>query len=103
MKYKVNVIAISLNRNKVAKFGDIIDSSQLPNPDNGNQLVKEGYLKNVKEVETEVEVETEESLEDKLNKLNKAQIKEYAIENGIDFNPDAKKADLVAEVLKNSD
>jgi len=117
MKCKVKVIAISLNRNKVAKLGEIIDSSQLPNPDNVEQLIKNGYLEKYKlskkdkvaeieVIEPEV-VETEAEItylnEEQLKGLTKSQIKEYAIENGIDFDADSNKKDLIAEVLSNSD
>ena len=41
-KFKVNVISLSLTKNKIAKFGETVEDNQL----NGNaeQLVKEGFI-----------------------------------------------------------
>lgn len=41
-KFKVNVISLSLTKNKIAKFGETVEDNQL----NGNaeQLVKDGFI-----------------------------------------------------------
>lgn len=132
MKYKVLVRALSIKGNKVAKFGEIIDSSQLPNPDNAEEMEKEGYFEETEVEETEAEeteveeTEVEETEEteaeeteaeeteveeegdhllnrEELEAMNKKDVKKYAKENDIDFNRQANKAELIDEILENSE
>lgn len=59
-KYKVLVIGISIKNNKVAKFGEIVDESQLcSNPD---ELVKGKYIERVKESKQESKVNVKETV-----------------------------------------
>ena len=108
MKYKVKVRALSLKGNKVVKFGAVIDSSQLPNPDNAEQMEKDGYIESVDLDEVEEVEETEEVEGDlllnkeELEAMNKKDVKKYAKENDIDFDRQANKAELIDEILKNS-
>lgn len=55
-KYKVVVIQQSLRNNKVAKFGAIVEDSQLPSP--AKELIEKGFIVSY-ETETEVEVKKE--------------------------------------------
>ena len=55
-KYKVVVIQQSLKNNKVAKFGEIVEESQLPSP--AKELIEKGFIVSY-ETETETETETE--------------------------------------------
>jgi len=55
-KYKVVVIQQSLRNNKVAKFGEIVEESQLPSP--AKELIEKGFIVSY-ETETETETETE--------------------------------------------
>lgn len=41
-KYKVVVIQQSLRNNKVAKFGEIVEESQLPSP--AKELIEKGFI-----------------------------------------------------------
>lgn len=56
MKYKVMVIAHCLQNNKIAKFGDIVDESQLTSP--AQELVNSGFIKLAEETATKKVVET---------------------------------------------
>lgn len=58
VKYKVLVIGLSLKNNKVAKFGDLVEESQLTS--SVDELIKGNFIEEVKEVE---EVETDEVLD----------------------------------------
>jgi len=51
-KYKIAVIGHLLKNNKVAKFGEIVDESQLTSPANG--LVKEGFITEIGAKEIDV-------------------------------------------------
>ena len=117
MKCKVKVNAINLKRNKVARLGEIIDSGQLPNPENVDQLIKDGYLAKAKlskaeankkaeaekKAEADKKAEKRKLLEEQLKNLDESGIKKYAIENGIDVTSKAKKNKLIAEVLTDFD
>lgn len=58
VKYKVLVIGLSLKNNKVAKFGDLVEESQLTS--SVDELIKGNFIEEVKEVD---EVETDEVLD----------------------------------------
>ena len=58
-KYKIAVIGHLLKNNKVAKFGEEVDESQLTSP--AKDLVKEGFITEIEAKEVEVEVEVEET------------------------------------------
>lgn len=57
-KYKVLVIGLSLKNNKVAKFGDLVEESQLTS--SVDELIRGNFIEEVKEVE---EVITDEVLD----------------------------------------
>ena len=57
-KYKVLVIGLSLKKNKVAKFGDLVEESQLTS--SVDELIRGNFIEEVKEVE---EVKTDEVLD----------------------------------------
>lgn len=57
-KYKVLVIGLSLKKNKVAKFGDLVEESQLTS--SVDELIRGNFIEEVKEVE---EVITDEVLD----------------------------------------
>jgi len=63
-KYKILVIQHCLKNNKIAKFGEIVDESQLTS--SSFDLVQQGFIKLVskKELVKEPEVEEEEEEED---------------------------------------
>jgi len=51
-KYKILVIAHQLKNKVIAKYGDVVDETQLMG--NAPQLEKEGFIELVKEVKTEI-------------------------------------------------
>lgn len=51
-KYKIAVIGHLLKNNKVAKFGEIVDESQLTSP--AKDLVKEGFITEIGAKEIDV-------------------------------------------------
>ena len=57
-KYKVLVIGLSLKKNKVAKFGDLVEESQLTS--SVDELIRGNFIEEVKEVD---EVKTDEVLD----------------------------------------
>lgn len=58
VKYKVLVIGLSLKKNKVAKFGDLVEESQLTS--SVDELIRGNFIEEVKAVD---EVETDEVLD----------------------------------------
>ena len=67
-KYKIKVIAHQLNANKVAKYGEIVDESELKY--NVNELLKQGFIEKVeskKEV-NDIDVKDAKEVKSKGNK-----------------------------------
>lgn len=59
MKYKIKVIAHSIKNNKIAKYGEVVDESQLTGP--AYELVKQGFIEEVEELEpSDLEVKAKE-------------------------------------------
>lgn len=55
MKYKIKVIAHSIKGNKIAKYGEEVDESQLTGP--AYELVKQGFIEEVESSDLEVKAE----------------------------------------------
>ena len=112
-QYKVKVIALSLNGNKVAKFGDIVNQSQVAA--DCKDLVKSGYLekaKSKKDKKESKESAPEPTLKELLDAaynegtLDRKQLKTMtneAIEayaGTLDIEVEGTKAEMIAEILK---
>lgn len=121
MKLKVKVIALSCRGNHVAKHGDEIDHTQLPVPDNWEQLIEDGYLEHTKESKAAVKAKKKalkaaakaaaqskakdddvETLDDEvdLESMNKAQLVQFAKENNYEINPREKKDKILSDIAK---
>ena len=63
-QYKILVIAHQLKHKVIAKYGDVVDETQLMG--NAYELVKEGFIELVEEVQDELDVvdEIEEEIEE---------------------------------------
>lgn len=59
-KYKIEVIGHLLKNNKMAKFGDIVDESQLTT--HPEYLVKDGFISEVKESVKDAEIGEKEEV-----------------------------------------
>lgn len=117
-KYRVKVIQLSLRNNKLANSGELVTESQL----NGNaaELVKQGFIeKYVDEAAAELEAEALRALEkayakeafdkayeegsldaDQLDSITMKEIYAYAQKHSFKYDDDAKKAELIEQVLK---
>lgn len=92
-KYKIRVIAHALKYNKIAKYGDIVDESEL----NGNaqELVNSGFVELAEESEQD-----EENNEKQLSEMTKAELLQFAKDNDFDVDEKLKKEDFVSELEK---
>ena len=65
-KYKIEVIGHLLKNNKMAKFGEIVDESQLTT--HPSYLVRDGFISEVKESVKEGKSEEKESVKETIKK-----------------------------------
>ena len=89
-KYKIKVIAHLCKNNHLAKFGEVIDETQLTS--NAADLVNAGFIEMVEEVETK----EEESFD--LDKLTKNELIDFAKVNGFEVTENATKKIILDEI-----
>lgn len=89
-KYKVLVIGLSLKKNKVAKFGDLVEESQLSS--DIESLVKGNYIELVKEDNDSVE----------LANMSKAKLIEFCKLNGIEIEANLNKSQILDAIEENA-
>lgn len=63
-KYKVVTLAMAVKHNRIARFGETVDDSELTT--NPSLLIQEGYIEEVKSDNTEKVVEEIETVEEVL-------------------------------------
>mgnify|MGYP003452339788 CR=1 FL=1 len=89
-KYKIKVIAHLCKNNHLAKFGEVIDETQLTS--NAADLVNAGFIELVQEVE-----EKEGDSFD-LDKLTKSELIDFAKANGLNVSENASKKIILGEI-----
>lgn len=95
MKYKILVIKHLCKKNHMAKFGEVVDESQLIG--NPNELVKSGYIAlEPIEVKGEVVDENESTLSD----MTKEELIQFAKDNNFEVTEKANKKIILAEIEK---
>jgi hypothetical protein len=92
-KYEVITIAIAVKNNRIAKFGEIVDDSELTV--NGSALIEAGSLKLTEADTIEVEATTVETATEEV--VVETPIEEVVEETATDEVAKAKKAPTAAE------
>lgn len=80
-KYEVITIAIAVKNNRIAKFGETVDDSELTV--NGNALVEAGSLKLIEADTIEVEAETVETTAEKVETIEENVAVEEVVEETV--------------------
>jgi hypothetical protein len=88
-KFSILVIGHQLKNKVVAKFGDVVDESQLLG--NADELVKAGFVEEVKG-----EVKEDDSFD--LDKLTKEELIDFAKANGYEVSEKLSKKVILSEI-----
>jgi len=106
-KYKVVVIQQSLRNNKVAKFGEIVEESQLPSP--AKELIEKGFIVSYESEKAKAKAEAEaEAKADAAEKTRLADEKAKAdaekenvnLEAESETNAETENIEVVLETVK---
>lgn len=109
-KYRVKVIQMALRNNKQAESGDVVTEAQLTGK--ADDLVKAGFIvpEDDSEAKAKAEAEAKEAFDkayeagelnaEQLDSITMKEIYEYAKKHALKYDDDAKKAELIQQVLK---
>lgn len=105
-KVKINVIELLLKNNKVAKFGEIVDESQLSS--SADELKKKGYItglskSDLKDLDSNKKDDEDQGSETPYSDLTKAELSDELSSRKIEHDPKAKNDDLIRLLLEDDD